>query len=558
MTITNYTIKKSIGQGGMATVYLANDNKFDTNVAIKVLNKEFVHNENIRKRFLAEAKNMFKMSHPNIIKVTDLIDDGDTVAFVMEYIEGQTLKEYIERKGKLSDDEIKTLFSQMLEAVGYVHEQNLVHRDIKPSNFMITPKGQIKLLDFGIAKNTDTQSSDYTQTGTSQNMGTPMYMSPEQIKSTKDVTLQSDIYSLGVVLWQMVMGKKPYDTNTTSTFELQLKIVQDELPSTINFWDSIIQKATAKDVGKRYNNCTELRQILANSTNKRGNIEEDTIISNNNDKTVLVDNIKVNKTPTVKKKKNATINTEYSQKALVNDTKKPSNYWYFLLILVPILIGTIYLSSDNDNPSVDNSLNADINQNFELNLTDQNGNTFDTVQIGVQTWSSKNLNVDKFRNGDPIQQVKSDNEWVSAAKKQKPAWCYFKNDPANGDKYGKLYNWYAVNDARGLAPQGWHVPDQYEWNQFVNYLGGFPINIKNIKKLKKWDGLLAGVRCDGIGWNDCKGSFMYGVGSHGGWWASDSDLSSDAIIFDLNFVENTESFYKQSKGFGYAVKIIKD
>ena len=217
-----YEIKEVIARGGMATVYLANHQLLQNQVAIKVLSQEYVRNENIRKRFLAEARNMASMSHPNIIKVTDLIDDGDTVAFVMEYIEGETLKEYLERKGKLSDDEIKTIFSQMLEAVGYVHEQNLVHRDIKPSNFMINPKGKIKLLDFGIAKNTDTNSADYTQTGTSQNMGTPMYMSPEQVKSTKDVTLQSDIYSLGVVLWQMVMGKKPYDTNTSSTYEFNI------------------------------------------------------------------------------------------------------------------------------------------------------------------------------------------------------------------------------------------------------------------------------------------------------------------------------------------------
>ena len=262
MNFNNYDIFQKLGHGGMARVYLAHDNKFNTNVAIKVLNKEFVNNENIRKRFIAEARNMFKMSHPNIIKVTDLIDDGDTVAFVMEYVEGETLKEYLDRKGKLSDAEIKNLFSQMLEAVGYVHEQNLVHRDIKPSNFMITPKGQIKLLDFGIAKNTDANSADYTQTGTSQNMGTPMYMSPEQIKSTKDVTLQSDIYSLGVVLWQMVMGKKPYDTNTSSTYELQNKIVTENLSLTNSSFDSIIAVATAKELNIRFNNCKELKSKL--------------------------------------------------------------------------------------------------------------------------------------------------------------------------------------------------------------------------------------------------------------------------------------------------------
>ena len=229
--LQNYSVIKEIGLGGMATVWMAEHKTLHQPVAIKVLNKEFVHNENIRKRFLAEARNMFKMSHPNIIKVTDLIDDGDTVAFVMEYMEGQTLKEYLDKKGKLPDEEIRQLFTQMLDAVGYVHEQGLVHRDIKPSNFMISVKGVVKLLDFGIAKNTDSSSAEYTMTGTAQNMGTPMYMSPEQVKSTKDVTSQSDIYSLGVVLWQMVMGKKPYETSTISTWELQTKIVTEPLLS---------------------------------------------------------------------------------------------------------------------------------------------------------------------------------------------------------------------------------------------------------------------------------------------------------------------------------------
>jgi len=262
MKIKEYNIQSELGKGGMATVYLAHDNKFDSSVAIKILNKEFIHNENIRKRFLAEAKNMFRMSHSNIIKVTDLIDEGDTVAFVMEYMEGQTLKEFLDTKGKLNDDEIKKLFVQMLDAVGYVHEQGLIHRDIKPSNFMISSKGVVKLLDFGIAKNMDITSAEYTQTGTTQNMGTPMYMSPEQIKSTKDVTAQSDIYSLGVVLWQMTMGKKPYDINTTSTFELQTKIVNEKLAPTNTLFDDVITGATAKDLINRYSSSLQMKNQL--------------------------------------------------------------------------------------------------------------------------------------------------------------------------------------------------------------------------------------------------------------------------------------------------------
>ena len=286
MDLSNYSFQSELGKGGMATVYLAHDNKFDTNVAVKVLSKEFINNENIRKRFISEARNMFKMSHPNIIKVSDLIEQGDIVAFVMEYIDGETLKEYIDRKGKLSDEEIKNLFSQMLDAVEYVHEQNLVHRDIKPSNFMLDKKGKIKLMDFGIAKTTDTSSAEHTQTGTGVQMGTPIYMSPEQIKSTKDVTLQSDIYSLGVVLWQMVMDKKPYDSKTTSTFELQTKIVNEELPSTQSIFNVIIEKTTAKDLESRYKNCNEVKVNLVN-LQKQDNENTKAYTPQNSEKTII-------------------------------------------------------------------------------------------------------------------------------------------------------------------------------------------------------------------------------------------------------------------------------
>ena len=292
----NYTFKHSIGEGGMAIVYLAEHNTLNQPVAIKVLNKEFVHNDNIRKRFLSEARNIFKMSHPNIIKVTDLIDEGDTVAFVMEYLDGQTLKDYLDSKGRLSDEEIKKLFIQMLDAVGYVHEQGLIHRDIKPSNFMISSKGVVKLLDFGIAKNTDNTSADYTQTGTTQSMGTPMYMSPEQVKSTKDVTLKSDVYSLGVVLWQMVMGKKPYDTNTTSTFELQTKIVTEKLKLTGTPFDTIIEVATAKETSNRYKNCKEIK-IKLDNLHKQDSDKTKAYTKQDSEKTI-VDNSNVKSTAT--------------------------------------------------------------------------------------------------------------------------------------------------------------------------------------------------------------------------------------------------------------------
>ena len=247
----NYKIISLLGEGGMAFVYLAHDNKFDTEVAIKILKKEFVQHSNIRKRFLAEARSLAKMNHPNVIKVTDLIDAGDIVAFVMEYIEGQTLEAFLSNSGKLPNSEIENMFSQMILAVEYVHSQGLIHRDIKPSNFMVTKGGQIKLLDFGIAKNINESAVDYTKTGLMQQMGTPLYMSPEQVKNTAEVTKQTDVYSLGVVLWQLVMNKKPYDSGEFSLPEIQVSILKESLPLTYTIWDSTIQEASAKDPTKR-------------------------------------------------------------------------------------------------------------------------------------------------------------------------------------------------------------------------------------------------------------------------------------------------------------------
>jgi serine/threonine protein kinase len=274
--IHNYKIISLLGEGGMANVYLAENQVLGNKVALKILKEEYVQHPNIRKRFLAEARNLAKMNHPNVIKVTDLIDAGDFVAFVMEYIDGQTIEKYIEEKGKLSDSEIESFFDQMIASVEYIHSQGFIHRDIKPSNFMITKNNEIKLLDFGIAKNTNDGAVDYTKTGLMQQMGTPLYMSPEQIKNTSEVTKQTDIYSLGVVLWQMVMGKKPYDTDVLTLPEIQVAILKEPLPLTNTIWDEFIKNFSKKSEHDRIFN-TPLK------TNK----ETFKNIVSNNEKTIL-------------------------------------------------------------------------------------------------------------------------------------------------------------------------------------------------------------------------------------------------------------------------------
>lgn len=260
--VKDYRIINAIGEGGMATVYLAEHQLLGHKVAVKILHDELIRNKNIRSRLIAEAKNMARMNHPNIIKVIDLVDDRDLVAFVMEYIEGETLKAHIERRGPLRNEEINIIFLQILEAVKYVHNQNLVHRDIKPSNFIVDTDGKIKLLDFGIAKNLNPNSAEYTITEKHAIMGTVMYMSPEQVKSTKEVTYSTDIYSLGVVLWQMLAGRAPYDANELSVPEIQISIIKEKLPNINPLWDGIIQKATQKISENRYYSITDFQQSL--------------------------------------------------------------------------------------------------------------------------------------------------------------------------------------------------------------------------------------------------------------------------------------------------------
>ena len=527
--LKNYKITSLLGEGGMAKVYLAHDAKFDTNVAVKLLNVEYAHNENIRKRFLAEAKSMFRMSHPNIIKVTDLIDEQDTVAFVMEFVEGETLKDFIDRKRKLTDDEIVSVFSQMLDAVSYVHSRKLVHRDIKPSNFMVTPSGSVKLMDFGIAKNTDETSMEYTQTGTGVQMGTPMYMSPEQVTETKSVTAQSDIYSLGVVLWQMVTGEKPYEMKTLSTFQLQTKIVNERLPKTNTSWDVIIEKATSKEVEHRFSDCASFSKSIINGEiiNVAPKNHEDAI-----ERTVIEQSKPTEKVSVKDEKKDGTKNTLKENRTL----KKRK--WVIPVIVLVLVMGFLYYL------------------NYYGKLSNKS-----TVVIGNQEWMSENLNVTTFRNGDPIPHAQTDEEWKKAGDNGNPAWCYYDNDTENGKEYGKLYNWYAVNDTRLLTPKGWHVPTDGEWSDLIDFLGGEKVAGKKMKSSDGWSDNYGTneSRFTGLpgGYRGYDGSYR-NIGNYGYWWTSTEAKKGRA--WQRGMYGPSEKDYRDffDKEGGLSVRCLKD
>ncbi len=264
--ILKYRIERELGQGGMSRVWLGVDPVTEQRVAIKALLPHFAEDPYVRSLFEREAKALAKLDHPGIVSLIDY--HPDKLLLIQQYIEGMNLEEYITRhRGPIPEEETKELFGKLLEAFAYVHRSGVIHRDIKPANILMTRENQIKVVDFGIAK--DTKLARETATG--QSPGTPSYMSPEQIKSKQGepLDLRTDIYSLGVVLHQMLTGKAPYNTATEEDFEIQSKIVKEPLPRMKGIYEyvssgmqAIVDKATAKDRNRRYQSCEEFLQAI--------------------------------------------------------------------------------------------------------------------------------------------------------------------------------------------------------------------------------------------------------------------------------------------------------
>ena len=185
-----------------------------------------------------------------------------------------------------------------------------------------------------------------------------------------------------------------------------------------------------------------------------------------------------------------------------------------------------------------------------------------TVTIGNQIWMAKNLNVDKFRNGDPIPEAKTESEWQLAGEHNQPAWCYYDNDPANSGKFCKLYNWYAVNDTRGLAPDGWKVPSDEEWSALTDYLGGAAAAGSKIKSTSGWEVDGNGTNESGFtairgGFRDFSGQFQLGD-SHGGWWSSTEKDTEEAFHRHMNSAGGAIYGGGFSKKSGFSVRCLMD
>ena len=266
LSVLNYRVIRIIGKGGMGTVYLAAHTSIDRTVAIKELRPEFARDSAIRERFRNEAALMANLSHPNIVSLHDYVETQQGVYLIMEYVDGTPLDYYIEHvSGPIPEPKAIEMFLQILSAFAYAHQRNIIHRDIKPSNIMVGKNGEIKVLDFGIAKNIKNPNQKLTQAGVK--MGTIFYMSPEQILM-HDQDGRSDIYSLGLTLFEMLTGRNPYQ-GENSEYEISHKIVQEEIPRAREFYPNIsnqiqviIDKATAKKPEDRYQNVGEFIKAL--------------------------------------------------------------------------------------------------------------------------------------------------------------------------------------------------------------------------------------------------------------------------------------------------------
>jgi serine/threonine protein kinase len=260
--VGNYKIEEKLGEGGMGAVYKGVDTMLDREVAIKALRPELASQTSVVERFRSEAVTLAKLNHPNIAALYTMFRQGEELYMVLEFVRGETLDSIIQKRGAMSADEMIPVFCQILDGIDHAHELGIVHRDIKPANMMLTEKGTLKVLDFGIARLLG--SARMTRAGNI--IGTLEYMAPEQVKG-QETDARSDIYALGMMLYEVLTGRTPFDTE--NEFEL-MKLQTESMPtppSEINpaipeAVEAAIMQAIQKDPNERFQTAGEFRETL--------------------------------------------------------------------------------------------------------------------------------------------------------------------------------------------------------------------------------------------------------------------------------------------------------
>jgi serine/threonine protein kinase len=264
-TLRNFRIESQIGEGGMGVVYLAEHVELPKRFAIKSLSPALSRDPNFRKRFYEEAQKQALLNDPNIVQVTDFFEEEGQFFLVMEYVDGQDLSHVIKSRGKIPQSETVSIFRDILQGLGFAHDQGIVHRDMKPSNVLVDKSGRARIMDFGIAILKGATEKRLTAAGAT--IGSPWYMSPEQIERPQKIDQRTDIYALGIVLYEMLTGDVPFHGETDFSVQYQQLKTPAPDPRQKNSAISeemaqIVLKAMAKDPAERFQNCREFLQAI--------------------------------------------------------------------------------------------------------------------------------------------------------------------------------------------------------------------------------------------------------------------------------------------------------
>lgn len=332
-----YQIIKSIGEGGMANVYLAYDTILDRNVAVKVLRGDLANDEKFVRRFQREALSASSLSNPNIVEVYDVGEDNGEYYIVMEYVEGKHLKALLKKRGKLTVPEVIDITLQITNGLSVAHDSYIIHRDIKPQNILILENGMIKITDFGIA--VAMNATQLTQTNSV--MGSVHYLPPEQA-SGKGATLQSDIYSIGILMYELLTGKLPFRGDNAVEIALKhlkepMPSIRDEIPDIPQSVENIILKATAKNPKNRYSDAREMHEDLKTCLDEsRANELKITFKypENDYDDTKLLKTVKPEKKKEVSKEKSG-------EEVVAKKTKANDSQNKLLITLASVFVGLV-------------------------------------------------------------------------------------------------------------------------------------------------------------------------------------------------------------------------
>jgi eukaryotic-like serine/threonine-protein kinase len=270
-SIGNYDLLEKIAEGGMGAIYKGRQRETGQIVAIKIMPAHTASNPILLKRFEQEFRAASRLNHPNIVRALDYGDSGDTPYLVMEFVDGESLGQKIEREGRMPEAEAIRIIAQVAQGLHRAHKQNLIHRDVKPDNILVQPDGVAKLADLGLVKETE---ADLNLTKTGRGLGTPHFMAPEQFRNAKNADIRCDIYSLGATLYQMVTGELPF--RSSGPLDAWMKKIQNDLtpprilvPTLSERLDWAIIRAMSADPDRRPTSCREFVEDLTGHSTRR-------------------------------------------------------------------------------------------------------------------------------------------------------------------------------------------------------------------------------------------------------------------------------------------------